>query len=73
MIVQDRFSSWLQGDASPAKSAHDTKIGPRRFVRPKLNAARTYTDGASAEEDLTQGADPSYAYTDGSKEFKKAL
>ena len=38
---------------------------------PKANAVKTYTDGANAGDDLA--ADPGYAYTDGSKEFKKAL
>ena len=72
LVVQDQYSTWLQGYASPTKSAHDTKIGLRRFMGPKLNAAKTYTDDAS-EDDLTEYGEPNYAYTDGSKEFKKAL
>ena len=39
---------------------------------PKLHAAKIYTNGAS-EDDLAKYTEPSYAYTDGSKELKKAL
>lgn len=73
LIVQDRYSTWLQGYALPIKSAYYTQIGLRQFMGPKANAVKTYTDGANAGDDLADGADPGYAYTDGSKEFKIAL
>ena len=72
LIIQDRYTTWLQGYASPNKSAHDTKICLRRFMGPKLDAAQTYTNGAS-EDDLAKYTERGYAYADGPKEFKKAL
>ena len=53
LVIQDRFTNWLQAYASKTKNAHDTLKGFQKFLGPQTKAK--------------------HAYTDGSKEFEKAL
>jgi hypothetical protein len=53
LIVQDRFTHWLQAYATKTKDATDTAHSFQRFLGPQVR--------------------PEHVYTDGSKEFAKAL
>ena len=53
LIIQDRFTQWLQAFAFKTKNAKDTLKGFQRFLGPQQKAE--------------------YIYTDGSREFEKAL
>jgi len=46
LIIQDKFTSWLQGYSSPTKSANDTIHGFQRFLGPQLKPQYVYTDGS---------------------------
>ena len=56
LIIQDRFTSWIQGFASKTKNADDTMIGLQRFLGPQTRPEYVYTDGSEefkkALEDL---------------------
>ena len=53
LVIQDRFTSWLQGFKVKKKSALETMHAFQRFLGPQTK--------------------PKHVYTDGSKEFKKAM
>ena len=46
LIMQDRFSSWLQGYPALTKDAEDTKRAFQRFLGPKTVPEHVYTDGS---------------------------
>ena len=46
LIIQDRFTKWIQGFTSTAKSADSTAMGLRRFCGPQSNPKHVYTDNS---------------------------
>jgi len=45
LIIQDRFTHWIQGYSSKTKSAEDTKKAFQRCLGPQLKPESVYTDG----------------------------
>jgi len=46
LIVQDRFTSWLQAYRSKTKNAEDTTNGLKRFLGPQTQAKHAYSDNS---------------------------
>jgi len=46
LIVQDRWSSWVQGFACPTKSSEDTVKAIKRFLGPQTKCKYIYTDNS---------------------------
>jgi len=46
LIVQDRWSSWLQGFACPTKSQKDTVEALKRFLGPQTKCKHIFTDNS---------------------------
>ena len=46
LVVQDRYSSWLQGYASETKNTNDTKKGLTQFSGPLTKIKHAYTDNS---------------------------
>ena len=54
LVVQDRYSSWLQGYASETKNTTDTKKGLTQFSGPLTKIKHAYTDNS---KDLAKACD----------------
>ena len=63
LVIQDRYSLWLQGYAAKTKNAADTLKGFQRFLGPQTKAEHVYTDGSKefdrAMQDLAVNHDTS--------------
>ena len=66
LIIQDRFTHWLQGYASKTKNAKDTLYGFQRFLGPGVKPLHVYTDNSKefekAMEELQVPHDTSTPY-----------
>ena len=47
LVIQDRFTHWLQSYAAPSKNTDDTAAAFQRFLGPKVKPEHVYTDGST--------------------------